>query len=204
MSYRPINSDPVDQRIQEYSTDARSVDWWGVVMLLVVLLAFFASIMFSWFFLQFGAEAWPPEGVESPDLLLPTIATVALLVSTLPLLWLQIQLRRERPPRFNLALGSSAALGVVYLAVQAVHFTGLDFSATGHAYGSTFYLITIFHAVLVFAGLYVGAIVQARAWQGHFTPTRHVAIDGLAAYWYTLALMWLFIYPSLYLPVLWE
>lgn len=196
MSYRSLNTGSISS---ETTPDPRGVDWWGVVFLLVVLSAFFAAIMFSWFYLRSGAESWPPEGTDRPALLLPSMATGALLASCLPLIWLQRELRQGATPRFNLALALSFVPGLLFLALQAIGFLGLDFGATDHAYGSAFFTITVFHATLIFGGLYVGAIVQGRAWKGHFSLTRHVAISCLSIYWYAVVAMWIVIYLSLYL-----
>lgn len=196
MSYRSLDTESINA---ETTSDPRGVDWWGVVFLLVVLAAFFAAIMFSWFYLRSGAESWPPEGIDRPALLLPSVATGALLFSCLPLIWMQRELLQGATPRFNLALALSFVSGVLFLALQAISYVGLDFGATDHAYGSAFFTIVGFHTVLTFAGLYVGAIVQGRAWKGHFSRTRHVAITCLAMYWYGTVAMWIVIYLSLYL-----
>lgn len=199
MSYRSIDSLGIGDGPLEAESDLRTVDWWGVVFLIVVLSAFFSAIMFSWFFLRFGAERWPPQGTSQPETILPAIATGALLLSCLPLILLQLRLRAGNSPRFNLLLALSFLLGVTFTGVQAASFLGLDFGARDHAYGSAFYTTTVFVMVLLLGGLYVGAIVQARAWKGHFNGPRHVAITNLALYWYSVTAMWLIVFVSLYL-----
>lgn len=198
MSYRPLDTSSVRPPAED-AEDHRTVDWWGLTFLLVVILAFFSSVMFSYFFLRFNSDRWPPAGIERPSLLLPTISTLILLASCLPLLWMQRVLGKGARPRFNVALGLNAGLSVVSLAIQIVSYSLLDFGATTNAYGSAFFVTVSFHAVLLVTGLYVGAIVQARAWKGHFNGPRHVAVTSLSTYWYVLTAMWLVIYASLYL-----
>lgn len=198
MSYRPVNPDTI-RPPGERPDDHRSVDWWGMTFLLVVILAYFSAVMFSYFFLRSAAGEWPPEGIERPSLMLPTIATFALLASCLPLIYIQRVLARGAKPRFNIGLAANAVLSVVYLALQFASYSALDFGASTNAYGSAFYVTVMFHAVLAVCGLYVGAIVQARAWKGHFNGPRHVAISSLSTYWYVLSAMWVVIYISLYL-----
>lgn len=199
MSYRPVDSRPIGSGPLEAESDLRTVDWWGVVFLLVVLAAFYSAILFSWFFLRFGAEHWPPVGTDTPSVLLPAIATGALLASCLPLLLLQLKLRDGSRSRMNLLLGASWLLGIAFLAVQVASFLTLDFGVRDHAYGSAFYTTTVFVMVLLFGGLYVGAIVQARTWKGHFNGPRHVALTNLAVYWYSIVAMWALTFVSLYL-----
>jgi cytochrome c oxidase subunit III len=198
-TYRPINPGPIGDGPVESPSDLRTVDWWGVVFTIVVLSAFFSAIMFSWFFLRFGAESWPPVGTDQPDVVLPSIAAGLLLLSCLPLVVLQLRLKSGSRSRMNLLLAASGLLGLAFLGVQVASFLNLDFGARDHAYGSAFYTITVFVMLLAFAGLYVGAIVQARAWKGHFNGPRHVALTNLATYWYSITLMWAIVYVSIYL-----
>lgn len=198
-TYRPINTSPIGDGPVESESDFRTVDWWGVVFTIVVLSAFFSAIMFAWFFLRFGAEHWPPVGTDQPDIVLPSIAAGLLLLSCLPLVVLQLRLRDGGRSRINLLLAISSLLGLAFLGVQVASFLELDFGAGDHAYGSAFYTVTVFVMLLVFAGLYVGAIVQARAWKGHFNGPRHVALTNLATYWYSVMVMWAIVYVSIYL-----
>lgn len=199
MSYRKLNTDRVGGGPVEAPSDTRSVDWWGVVFLIVVLSAFFSSIMFAWFYLRSGAENWPPIGTDDPELMLSGSAAGLLLLSCLPLILLQMRLIAGKSPRFNLHLALSSLLGLAFVALQAASFLTLDFGIRDHAFGSAFYTITVFVMLLVTGGLYVGAIVQARAWKGHFNGARHIAITNLAIYWYSVTVMWMIAYPSLYL-----
>ncbi|MBA2451801.1 MAG: cytochrome c oxidase subunit 3 [Chloroflexia bacterium] len=198
MSYRPLDTRSVRPPAED-AEDHRTVDWWGLIFLIVVILAFFSSVMFSFFFLRFNAEQWPPASIERPTLLLPTIATLTLLASCLPLIWMQRVLGKGERPRFNVGLGLNTGLSVAFLAILIVSLSMLDFGATTNAYGSAFIVTVGFLVVLAIAGLYVGAIVQARAWKGHFNGPRHVAVTSLSTYWYVLTAMWMVVYVSLYL-----
>jgi cytochrome c oxidase subunit III len=198
MSYRRLNTEQIGHGPLESESDVRTVDWWGVVFLIVVLAAFFSAIMFSWFFLRFGAEQWPPTGTDRPDIVLPSIGAGLLLASCLPLVLLQLRLKTRKPPHFNIFLAVNSLLGLAFIGVQVASFTMLDFGARDHAFGSAFYTITAFVMLLFLGALYAGAIVQARAWKGHFNGPRHVAITNLATFWYSSTLMWMIVYVSLY------
>ena len=199
MSYRRLNTEQIGHGPLETESDVRTVDWWGVLFLIVVLAAFFSAIMFSWFFLRFGAEQWPPTGTDRPGIVLPSIGAGLLLASCLPLVLLQLRLRAGKEPHFNIFLAASSLLGLAFIGVQVASFLRLDYGARDHAFGSAFYTITVFVMLLVLGGLYVSGIVQVRSWKGHFNGPRHVAITNLATYWYSSTLMWMIVYVSLYL-----
>lgn len=51
--------------------------------------------------------------------------------------------------------------------------------------------------VLVGMGLYVWLIV--RAWKGHFNRRHYGAVDNVALYWHIVDIVWIFLFPLLYL-----
>src|SRR5689334_10325596 len=64
---------------------SKSVDWWGMVLLILTEATLFAALLSSYFYLRFLNPAWPPAGIERPELVLPSVATVILLASSLPM-----------------------------------------------------------------------------------------------------------------------
>jgi cytochrome c oxidase subunit 3 len=64
---------------------------------------------------------------------------------------------------------------------------------------SIYYLMTGLHGihVLVGMGLYVWLI--GRATRGDFGPGYYTPVDGVALYWHLVDLVWIFLFPLLYL-----
>ncbi len=65
----------------------------------------------------------------------------------------------------------------------------------GNMWASTYFLLTGFHAIHVFVGLIVFAILSVKtlgvAWAG--------AIENIGLYWHFVDLVWIFLFPLLYL-----
>jgi cytochrome c oxidase subunit III len=66
-------------------------------------------------------------------------------------------------------------------------FFGLYFAMTG------------LHAFHVLGGMVVITWLIVKAWKGEFGPTRFAAVDFVGLYWHLVDLVWIFLFPLLYL-----
>jgi cytochrome c oxidase subunit 3 len=74
-------------------------------------------------------------------------------------------------------------------------------AAPAHAgvFYSIYFLMTGLHGIHVLAGmgLYLWLLRRARA--GHFGPGYYVPVDAVALYWHIVDVIWIFLFPLLYL-----
>jgi heme/copper-type cytochrome/quinol oxidase subunit 3 len=178
---------------------ARAVGWWGMVLLITTEATLFACLLFSYFYLAVSNPVWPLGGIQPPDLLLPGSGTVVLLSSSAPMAWAEAGIRRGQQGRLRLGMALSFLLGAVFLGIQAVEYSHKPFTPQTNAYGSLFFTITGFHGAHVFVGLLMSAVTQLRAWLGHFSASRFLAVQNSALYWHFVDAVWIFIFASLYL-----
>ena len=62
-----------------------------------------------------------------------------------------------------------------------------------------YFIATGLHALHVVVGLFLLAYVGLRAWRGAYTRDDHNFVDGVGLYWHFVDLVWIFLYPTLYL-----
>ncbi len=99
-------------------------------------------------------------------------------------------------------MGLTWILGVVFLCVKGVeyaqHFSEGIYPSTDifHAF---YFLFTGFHALHVIAGLVVMGVLWFRARRGDFNETYNDPIEMMGLYWHFVDLVWIFLYPALYL-----
>lgn len=62
-----------------------------------------------------------------------------------------------------------------------------------------YYIITGLHAAHVIAGMTIIAWMCFRSWRRAYTPDNHVYLEMGALYWHLVDVMWIFIWPLLYL-----
>jgi cytochrome c oxidase subunit III len=119
---------------------------------------------------------------------------------------------KNRVTLFFLAL--SLALGAAFLGVKGFeyahkfhqgalpghHYRYPHLTAPGASLFFTLYfLLTGLHAFHVVVGLLVLGFMAIRAWRGAFTRERNIGMELAGLYWHLVDLIWIFLYPLLYL-----
>jgi heme/copper-type cytochrome/quinol oxidase subunit 3 len=181
----------------------RSAGWWGMVMFVATEATLFACLLGSYFYLRFQyGPTWPPDGIETPELLTPLVMTAVLLPSSLPVVWAERGIRQGQRWRLRSGLAATIVLGVTFLALEAAEYaeTLKRFTMTTDVYGSLFYLITGFHGLHVLVGLtMLGWLLAASLRDGSFGSHRHERVRNAAIYWHFVDLVWVAILFTVYL-----
>ena len=177
----------------------RSITWWGMLLVIATEGMIFACLLAGWFFLRAAATAWPPKGVELPDLALAIPFSLVLWGSSIPVVVAERGLRRGRIGTFRWGMAVAWVLGVAFLAYTAYDFDELHFGWRDHAYGSAFYVIVGLHALHVLVGLVLSAVVQLKAALGRYDRGHHRSAEAACLYWHFVDAVWLFVFPSLFL-----
>jgi cytochrome c oxidase subunit I+III len=193
--FEDMTPEPVEQGPQS----VRSVDWWAMVVFIGVLIAFIASVLFAFFLLRLHHDAWPPEGIANPPLLLALIASVFLGASGVAMGVADVVVRRGKHLLTFAALTTAGVTAVAFIAVLLIDLWRLDFTPRTNAFGSAFFSVAILQVVLMLGGVYTFAILALRAWKGHFSPAQHVAIRVMGLYWYFVVLLWPLLFGTLYI-----
>jgi nitric oxide reductase NorE protein len=101
---------------------------------------------------------------------------------------------RAQPRRCRLFLGAAGLLGLVFLGVKALEYAAKATEGIGletNAFFTLYYLITGFHALHVVLGL---IILGLCAWK-----PRLETVETGTAFWHMVDLVWVLVYPILYL-----
>lgn len=183
---------------------ARSTGWWGMVWLIATEAMLFASFFASWLYLGETVKAFGEEGGCYPPLLLPSIMTVLLVSSSIAAWWGEMGIRKGDVTRLKVGMALAWILAAAFLACQVVEYSNKETGPATGAYDSLFYTITTTHGLHVFVGLMMGAVVQLRAWLGHFTRERHLAVQNTVLYLHFVDTVWVVIFLLLYVsPRFW-
>ncbi len=163
------------------------------------IMAFVALIVVNWQ-LRFNYSQWPPAGVPPFDLLLPSVATLALLISSVLVVGALKALRRGFGAAFLVKWRSAVGLGVLFLAIIVYEFLNVSDAAMATQYGNTFRLMTGFHFAHALAILAIMCRVYQRASQGKYSSDEHDswAVEGAAKLWYFVSFAWMLFYVVLY------
>ena len=106
--------------------------------------------------------------------------------------------------KFNLWLGITVALGIIFLYLQAMeyHEAYVDFGLTLNSgiYGSTFFMLTGFHGFHVAMGMTMLLIQWLRSvFGGQFTAEDHFGFEASSWYWHFVDVVWVFLFLFVYI-----
>ncbi|HEX4050122.1 MAG TPA: cytochrome c oxidase subunit 3 family protein [Steroidobacteraceae bacterium] len=148
------------------------------------------------------------------DMLFGSIETAVLLVSSS---LIALALRAIKLGRRRLTVGlmvGTAALGICFLTMHGFEYhkeytehliPGIDFMQTGRfayeveLFFCLYYFITGFHSLHVLIGVSVILVLALRVARGAFGPQRHTTLELTALYWHLVDIVWIFVYPLIYL-----
>jgi cytochrome c oxidase subunit III len=182
-----------------YVLGPKSVVWWGIIGLLAIELVVFSGFIAMYFWLKLVNPAWPPEGIDRPDLLLPTINTIVLLVSGAAMIYAKRAIVRGNQLGLKLGQAFAILLGIVFLVIKYVEYSGYGYDWSTHAYGSITWTITGFHSAHVVSVVMKGFVVLAMGLRGMFRPDRHLAFEVSTIYWVFVVAIWLPLYFTMYI-----
>jgi len=150
------------------------------------------------------------------DIGLGATNTAVLIGSSLTMA-LAIRAAQVGKPRAQVGLLiATMALGTVFLVIKGFEYhhkwvdhlmPGPSFDVAqfgaegGHAriFFSFYFVMTGLHAFHMVVGFGLLAWVAARARRGEFTPQHHSALEMTGLYWHFVDLVWIFLFPLLYL-----
>jgi heme/copper-type cytochrome/quinol oxidase subunit 3 len=182
-----------------YVAGTRAPASWGMMLFILTEGVFFTLLFSSYFYLRSGAEEWPVGGLETPKLLVPSINTVLLVGSSIPMWRADASIRKGNQAGLRAGLMIALLMGIAFLALQFREFYNMTFRADENAYASLFIVIIGFHGAHLFVGLLMNAMAQVRAWLGHFDQRRYLAIQNVSLYWHFVDLVWVFIFAFIYI-----
>lgn len=163
------------------------------------IMVFLALIVVNWQ-LRFSYSEWPPDGVAPFDPLLPTVATVALLLSSFLVKRGLDALRAQNPSGFLMCWRGAMALGVAFMAIIVYEFAAVSDAAMATQYGITMRLMTGFHVLHALAILAIILRVYRSGAAGRYSGDAHDSwpVEGGAKLWYFVTVAWIMFYVVLY------
>lgn len=164
----------------------------------------FGSLLFAYSYLRMASPNWEPIFDFSPAIIFSTIMTFALLSSSLTMVFAVAAAKRADHRKTVLWLLGTMFWGLVFVVLHAmewVHLIGEGMTPSANEWGSgliggTFFTLTGLHMTHVVIGIiYLGTI--AFGFGRKKFSAEDVETSGL--YWHFVDLVWMFIFPLVYL-----
>lgn len=172
--------------------------WWGIIGLVAIEFTVSANLIATYFYLAARAPAWPPPGIDPPDLTWASVNVVLLLCSSFTMWWAGWGINRRNTTILVLGTGASVVLACAVLALRWITFVDLRVQWNDGPYGSVVWAITGFHFIHVASAALGTAVVTLLALRGYFTRERQLGVVVDTLYWYFVAGVWIPFYLVLY------
>jgi cytochrome c oxidase subunit I+III len=161
---------------------------WGMALFLCAEVSLFGLLIGTYFYLDFNARSWPPYGIKAPMVVLPLVATGALLATLVPIRIASRAARGGRRSRAIAAIAIALVIQCCYLALQIILFAHdlRQFTPQASAYGSIYFTMLAVHHAHVLLGILLDlALIWMLATRG-LTNYWLVGVRALALYWYVV------------------
>ncbi|MEO8809647.1 MAG: cytochrome c oxidase subunit 3 family protein [Rhodanobacter sp.] len=212
----PQAQHPGPQIAEQYddAVQQREAATLGMWLFLSTEIMFFGVLFASYTICRVLYPQGFAEASRHTDMLLGTIETAVLLTSSslIALALRAIKLDQRRVATW-LMIGT-ASLGVTFLVMHGFEYyseytehliPGFNFDQPGphsHAvelFFCLYYFITGFHSLHVIIGVVLIFTLAMRVARGAFGPRHHTTLELVALYWHLVDIVWIFVFPVIYL-----
>lgn len=175
----------------------------GIWLFLASEVMLFGALFSALITLRLGVNDWP-HGYEVLNVPLATLNTVVLIFSSVTVVMAWAALKMNNLKQFKTYMSLTLLMSFLFLIVKAIEY-GSKFShgispATSNFY-AIYFVITGLHGLHIIGGIIVNAYLLgpgSKMWL--VEPERFTGrIECAGLYWHFVDLVWIFLFPILYL-----
>jgi cytochrome c oxidase subunit 3 len=176
----------------------------GIWLFLASEVMLFGALFSSYILLRVGADVWPHGRDVGLSVPLATLNTLVLIASSVTMVMAWASLKMNEFGKFKIYLGLTIAAAFVFLIVKAFEYAA-KFEHHHFPSSSTFFAIyftlTGLHGLHVVGGIVVNSyLLLTGKKQWNQEPDRFAnRIEYAGLYWHFVDLVWIFLFPVLYL-----
>ncbi len=191
----PAPSEAVDRRAVIRASSSVT----GMTLFVASEAVFFAAFFGIYASSYTAARDWPPAGVASPSLLLPSIGVVVLLASAVTMtMALRVLRRPDYPHGLATWLVGTLVGSVAFAVLVAVSIVDVNMGIGDNIYATLFYSLIGLELAHAVGGVALLGLAGVRTWTGEIALRRDPVQAG-AIYWYFVVGLGIAIYVVLYL-----
>ena len=195
----------------EQQHDAATLGMW---VFLVTEVMFFGGLFAGYTMYRATYPGAFAEGSRLCEVTLGALNTAVLITSSLTMALAVRAASLGRPRTTVWCLAGTMLLGAVFLAIKFLEYyhkyqervvPGLNFTYAGPSARQVelficFYFgLTGLHALHMIIGLVVIAVMMTLVWRRRVSPAHYTPIEVAGLYWHFVDIVWIFLFPLLYL-----
>lgn len=184
--------------LSRFTTGKDAPIWWGIVGLILIEITVVTVFSTSCLYLQMVNETWPPASTEVPDLLLPTLSLIIMLISCITMWLAGRAINENSSKRFAFYTAVSVLMAGVVLLIRWQKFQKFEFRWDENAYASMVWILTGFHFLHVVSAAIGTAVISYLGMLGFYNKDRQIGVVVDTLYWNFVAVAWIPLYFVLY------
>ena len=176
----------------------------GVWLFLASEVMLFGALFSSYVLLRVGADVWPHGRDIGLSVPLATLNTMVLIGSSVTMVMSWASLKMNEFGKFRLYLGATILLSFVFLVIKYFEYSEKFHHGHYPSYSTFFavyFTLTGLHGLHVIGGIIVNSYLigpGSKLWKSNPEKfTNRIEYAGL--YWHFVDLVWIFLFPVLYL-----
>ena len=193
----------------------RDASYLGMWLFLAQEILFFGGLFTAYLVYRLYHQAAFAAGSHTLDIKLGAFNTAVLIGSSLTMALAVRGAQIGRRKALVLFLIATILLGGVFLGVKVIeyshkfhehHVPGPNFvweeggdAAGAQMYFNLYFAMTGLHALHMIVGIGILLPMVVLAWRGAWTPANHNFVEGMGLYWHFVDIVWIFLFPLLYL-----
>ena len=172
--------------------------WWGTVGMIAVESTVFALCIATYFYLRMRYTEWPPADAGPPDLLLPGINLVVILVSFIPQYLIDKFDEDGDKSRLQKLLIAASALGLIACVLRVWDFRALNTDWQEHSYGSITWALLFLHSIHLSASTIETILMAIYVSEAPLDVKHRSDLNVNAVYWYFIVISWAVIFAVIW------
>ena len=181
--------------------------WWGNLLGLIIETVLFGILVSVYFSVWMNLAPFPPPKISGsqtiynpvPDLTIPLINLIVLLVSLIPGILLDLAAREKSEKKVKILLPITLSINVAAIILRFYEFDALYFKWDDNAYGSITWMILGTHLLHLFILLAEDIYVVAWTYKEGLDDKHALDITVMATYWYWIVGVWALMFALVYL-----
>ena len=185
-------------RLPSLVFDHHNLVWWGTLGFIMIEGFTIVLAGAAYLYLRLNMQNWPPGRTPDPDLIVPTINLILLLLIMVPMR------RADRAARHFDKAGVirycwiAAAMAALVMVLRWWELVSLNVRYDAHAYASIAWGIVILHTTLVVVDTFETATLAWMFQSGHAKMKHFMDTSDATFYQYFLSLGWIPFYLLVY------
>ncbi|HEY3242153.1 MAG TPA: cytochrome c oxidase subunit 3 [Phycisphaerae bacterium] len=176
----------------------------GIWLFLASEVMLFGALFSTYVLLRVGSDHWPRHTETGLNVPLATVNTIVLILSSVTVVMAWYSLKIGEFGRAKLFVAATIACACTFMVIKYFEYSHKfhvgTFPSTSNFY-AVYFTMTGLHGLHVLGGIIVFSYLLATSnqwWQQHPEQfTNRIECTGL--YWHFVDLVWIFLFPSLYL-----